>query len=156
MLVSCNGRRNGASPEISMAKTSRKNSSASGVRSGRVAIAIMAAGKGTRLKSKHPKVLHEVGGKPILAHVIATATKVVPAKDVFVIIGHEADLVRAAVSGTGVQFIAQPEQRGTGHALMVAHKALAPYDQVIVLSGDAPLITAETIAKLSAVHSSQK
>src|SRR3954463_13456430 len=122
----------------------------------RVAIAIMAAGKGTRLKSKHPKVLHEVGGKPILAHVIATATKVVPAKDVFVIIGHEADLVRAAVSRTGVQFIAQPEQRGTGHALMVAHKALAPYDQVIVLSGDAPLITAATIQKLSAVHSSQK
>ena len=53
----------------------------------------MAAGKGTRLKSKHPKVLHEVGGKPLLAHVIAAATKVVPAQDVFAIIGHEADRV---------------------------------------------------------------
>src|SRR6516164_4096085 len=95
----------------------------------RLAIAIMAAGKGTRLKSKHPKVLHEIGGKPILAHVIATAAKVVAAKDVFVIIGHEADRVRAAVAQTGVTFVLQAEQRGTGHALMVAREALAPYDQ---------------------------
>src|ERR1700722_13703577 len=118
----------------------------------RVAIAIMAAGKGTRLKSKHPKVLHEIGGKPILAHVIATAKKVVPAKDIFVIIGHEADRVREAVKDTGVNFVVQTEQRGTGHALMVARDALYgnmfgnmsgnksgnKYDQVIVLSGDAP------------------
>jgi bifunctional UDP-N-acetylglucosamine pyrophosphorylase/glucosamine-1-phosphate N-acetyltransferase len=116
----------------------------------------MAAGKGTRLKSRHPKVLHEVGGKPILAHVIATAAKVVPAKDVFVIIGHEADRVRAAVAASGVQFVVQAEQRGTGHALMAAQEALAPYDQVIVLSGDAPLITVETIQKLSAFHAAQK
>lgn len=115
----------------------------------------MAAGKGTRLKSRHPKVLHEVGGKPILAHVIATATKVVPANDIFVIIGHEADQVRAAVAPTGVQFVVQAEQRGTGHALMVAQEALSPYDQVIVLSGDAPLITPDTIQKLSAFHSAQ-
>ena len=114
----------------------------------RVAITIMAAGKGTRLKSKHPKVLHEVGGKPLLAHVIAAATKVVPASDVYAIIGHEADRVRAAVANTGVGFVLQSEQRGTGHALMVARQALAPYDVVIVLSGDAPLITAETIEKL--------
>jgi bifunctional UDP-N-acetylglucosamine pyrophosphorylase/glucosamine-1-phosphate N-acetyltransferase len=80
----------------------------------------MAAGKGTRLKSKHPKVLHEVGGKPILAHVIATAQKVVPAQDIFVIVGHEAERVREAVAGTGVNFVLQAEQRGTGHALMVA------------------------------------
>jgi bifunctional UDP-N-acetylglucosamine pyrophosphorylase/glucosamine-1-phosphate N-acetyltransferase len=116
----------------------------------------MAAGKGTRLKSKHPKVLHEIGGKPILAHVIATAAKVVAAKDVFVIIGHEADRVRAAVAQTGVTFVLQAEQRGTGHALMVAREALAPYDQVIVLSGDAPLITAETVQGLSAFHAAQK
>ncbi len=116
----------------------------------------MAAGKGTRLKSKHPKVLHEVGGKPILAHVIARAAKVVPAKDIFVIIGHEADRVRAVVGGRGVQFVLQPEQRGTGHALIVAREALVPYDQVIVLSGDAPMITVETIRKLSAFHSAQK
>jgi bifunctional UDP-N-acetylglucosamine pyrophosphorylase / glucosamine-1-phosphate N-acetyltransferase len=116
----------------------------------------MAAGKGTRLKSKHPKVLHEIGGKPILAHVIATAEKVVPAQDIFVIIGHEAERVRAAVAGTGVNFVLQAEQRGTGHALMVAREALSGYDQVIVLSGDAPLITAETIRKLSDFHTTQK
>ncbi len=139
-----------------MAKTKAKNSSSSAARPLRVAIAIMAAGKGTRLKSRHPKVLHEIGGKPILAHVIATATKVVAAKDVFVIIGHEAEMVRSAVASTGVQFVLQAEQRGTGHALIVAQKALADYDQVIVLSGDAPLITPETIQKLSAFHSAQK
>src|SRR5450755_3475139 len=111
----------------------------------RIAIAIMAAGKGTRLKSKHPKVLHEIGDKPILAHVIATAIKVVPAHDIFVIIGHEAERVRGAVAGTGVQFVVQAEQRGTGHALMVAREALAGYDQIVVLYGDAPLITAGTI-----------
>ncbi len=116
----------------------------------------MAAGKGTRLKSKHPKVLHEIGGKPILAHVIATATKVVPPQDVFVIIGHEADRVRDAVAHTGVNFVLQAEQRGTGHALMVAREALAPYDQVIVLSGDAPLITAETIQNLRAFQAAQR
>jgi len=126
----------------------------------RIAIAILAAGKGTRLKSKHPKVLHEIGGKPILAHVIATAEKVVPARDIFVIIGHEAERVREAVAGTGVNFVVQAEQRGTGHALMVAREALSDnnnrYDQVIVLSGDAPLITAETIRKFSDFHSAQK
>src|SRR5206468_7705665 len=86
----------------------------------KTAIAIMAAGKGTRLKSKHPKVLHEVGGKPLLTHVIAAATKVVPAGDVFAIIGYEAEKVRTAVAPTGVGFVLQAEQRGTGHALMVA------------------------------------
>jgi bifunctional UDP-N-acetylglucosamine pyrophosphorylase/glucosamine-1-phosphate N-acetyltransferase len=116
----------------------------------------MAAGKGTRLKSKHPKVLHEIGGKAILAHVIATAAKVVPVADIFVIVGHEAERVREAVSGSGVNFVLQSEQRGTGHALMIAREALAPYEQVIVLSGDAPLITTETVQRLSAFHNAQK
>src|SRR5579863_7091171 len=100
----------------------------------RLAIAIMAAGKGTRLKSKLPKVLHEVGGKPLLAHVIAAATKAVPARDVYAIVGHEADRVREAIAGTGINVVLQHPQRGTGHALMVARKALEAYDQVIVLS----------------------
>jgi bifunctional UDP-N-acetylglucosamine pyrophosphorylase/glucosamine-1-phosphate N-acetyltransferase len=141
-----------------MAKTpeTKSKSSRSNPQPPRIAIAIMAAGKGTRLKSKHPKVLHEIGGKPILAHVIATAEKVVPAQDIFVIIGHEAERVREAVAGTGVNFVVQAEQRGTGHALMVARKALSGYDQVIVLSGDAPLITVETIRKLSDFHTAQK
>src|ERR1700675_3837828 len=137
-----------------MPRTSKTKSKLS-AQTPRVAIAIMAAGKGTRLKSKHPKVLHEIGGKPILSHVIATAKKVVPASDIFVIIGHESDRVREVVASTGVNFVVQSEQRGTGHAVMVAREALSgnkqrnKYDQVIVLSGDAPLITAETIKVLS-------
>ena len=116
----------------------------------------MAAGKGTRLKSKYPKVLHEVGGKPLLAHVITAATAVVPAADVYAIIGHEADLVRKAVEHTGINFILQADQRGTGHALMVAQEALAPYDLVLVLSGDAPLITPETVQRLRDFHLQKK
>jgi bifunctional UDP-N-acetylglucosamine pyrophosphorylase / glucosamine-1-phosphate N-acetyltransferase len=138
------------------ATKTKSKASASNPPRPRVAIAIMAAGKGTRLKSKHPKVLHEVGGKPILAHVIAAAQKVVPAKDIFVIVGHEAERVREAVAGTGVNFVLQAEQRGTGHALMAARDALMGYGQVIVLSGDAPLITAETIRKLSDFHAAGK
>jgi bifunctional UDP-N-acetylglucosamine pyrophosphorylase/glucosamine-1-phosphate N-acetyltransferase len=118
----------------------------------RVAIAIMAAGKGTRLKSQLPKVLHEVGGKPLLEHVIRAAARLVPAKDVYAIIGHEADRVRAAMQHTGVQFVLQAEQHGTGHALMVAAEALAGYDHVIVLSGDAPMITPETVGRLRDFH----
>jgi bifunctional UDP-N-acetylglucosamine pyrophosphorylase/glucosamine-1-phosphate N-acetyltransferase len=117
-----------------------------------VAIAILAAGKGTRLKSQLPKVLHEVGGKPLLAHVIEAATRVVPPNDVFAIIGHEADRVRSAIAPAGVNFIVQSEQRGTGHALMVARQALSGYDHVIVLSGDAPQITPQTIACLLNFH----
>jgi bifunctional UDP-N-acetylglucosamine pyrophosphorylase/glucosamine-1-phosphate N-acetyltransferase len=112
----------------------------------------MAAGKGTRLKSQLPKVLHEVAGKPLLAHVIHAATRIVPAKDVVAIIGHEADRVRAAMQNAGVNFVLQGEQRGTGHALMVAREALSGYDHVIVLSGDAPMITPETINHLRNFH----
>jgi bifunctional UDP-N-acetylglucosamine pyrophosphorylase/glucosamine-1-phosphate N-acetyltransferase len=122
----------------------------------RIAIAIMAAGKGTRLKSKLPKVLHEVGGKSLLAHVIAAAAEIVPAKDIYAIIGHEAQRVRNAVAATGIGFVAQAQQRGTGHALMVAREALAVYDHVIVLSGDAPLITPETIRSLMEFHLTQR
>ncbi len=118
----------------------------------RIAIAIMAAGKGTRLKSQIPKVLHEVGGRPLLEHVIRAAVRVVPAADVYAIIGHEAERVLAALRHTGVNFVLQADQRGTGHALMVAREALAGYDYVIVLSGDAPLITPETIGFLRDFH----
>jgi bifunctional UDP-N-acetylglucosamine pyrophosphorylase/glucosamine-1-phosphate N-acetyltransferase len=117
-----------------------------------VAVAIMAAGKGTRLKSQLPKVLHEVGGQPLLEHVIRAAQHIVDANDVYAIIGHEADRVRAAMHHTGVNFVLQAEQRGTGHALMVAQDALAAYDHVIVLSGDAPMISSETIGKLREFH----
>ncbi len=70
----------------------------------------------------------------------------------FAIIGHEADRVRTALAPTGINFVLQPEQRGTGHALMVAQPALSAYDHVIVLSGDAPQITPQTIAQLLNFH----
>ncbi len=121
----------------------------------RIAVAIMAAGKGTRLKSQIPKVLHEVGGMSLLEHVIRAAISLVAAKDVYAIIGHAAERVRAATAPTGVNFVLQAEQRGTGHALMVAQNALAAYDHVIVLSGDAPMITPETISQLRDFHLQQ-
>jgi bifunctional UDP-N-acetylglucosamine pyrophosphorylase/glucosamine-1-phosphate N-acetyltransferase len=121
------------------------------------AIAIMAAGKGTRLKSKRPKVLHEIGGRALLLHVIATAKTVVPADHIFCIIGHESDHVRAAVASTGVQFVLQPEQRGTGHAMQMLKADFelsgAPLPQhLLVLSGDVPLIRPETIAAVRDLH----
>lgn len=116
------------------------------------AIAIMAAGKGTRLKSKRPKVLHEVGGKPLVAHVIRSAAEVVPAEHIYVIIGHEAERVRNAVADAGVKFVLQAEQRGTGHAIQSARKELNAYRNFLVLSGDAPLIRAETIRRIRDFH----
>jgi len=120
------------------------------------AIVIMAAGKGTRLKSKRPKVLHEIGGKPLLAHVIAAAASVVPAKDVYVVVGHEAERVKSAVESSGVNFVLQTEQRGTGHAIQSAQLAVENYDDFLVLSGDAPLIRKETIAGIRDFHVAQK
>ena len=116
------------------------------------AIAIMAAGKGTRLKSKHPKVLHQIAGKTLLAHVVAAASKVVPPSNIFAIIGHEADLVREALQSSGIQFIVQQEQRGTGHAIMTAREALRDFSHVLVLSGDVPLIHQETIERVRDFH----
>src|SRR3984957_1566255 len=115
------------------------------------AIAIMAAGKGTRLKSKRPKVLHEIGGRALLLHVIAAAKTVVPAEHIYCIIGHEGDRVRAAVASTGVQFVLQPDERGTGHAMQMLKADFelsgAPLPKhLLVLSGDVPLIRPETIA----------
>jgi len=118
----------------------------------RFAIAILAAGKGTRLKSKLPKVLHQIAGRPLLGHVIRAAGKVVAPADIFCIIGHEAARVRAEISPLGTQFIEQLEQRGTGHALMQCRQALGAYDHVLVLSGDVPLIRPETIASVRDFH----
>ena len=106
-----------------------------------LAIVIMAAGKGTRLKSRRPKVLHQVGGRPLVEHVIAAAAQVVEPKDIYVVIGHEAEAVRAALAHTGVRFVVQAEQRGTGHAIQTARPEVEGYENLIVLSGDAPMIT---------------
>lgn len=116
------------------------------------AVVIMAAGKGTRLKSKRPKVLHEIGGKPLLAHVIAQASRVTAPEHIYAVIGHEAERVRAAVAASGIRFVEQREQRGTGHAIQCARQAIEGYENVLVLSGDAPLVRAETIERLAQFH----
>lgn len=124
------------------------------------AIAIMAAGKGTRLKSRRPKVLHEIGGRALLEHVIAAATTVVPAEQIFCIVGHEAERVEAAVQATGVSFVLQAEQRGTGHALQMlkahfAETGAALPANLLVLSGDVPLIRPETLSTILATHAQE-
>ena len=122
----------------------------------RLAIVIMAAGKGTRLKSKRPKVLHEIGGKALLRHVISSASQIVSPQDIFVVVGHEAAHVEAAVKDTGVKFIPQTEQRGTGHAIQAAEAAVRDYDSLLVLSGDVPLLKPETISQLRDFHFEQR
>jgi bifunctional UDP-N-acetylglucosamine pyrophosphorylase / glucosamine-1-phosphate N-acetyltransferase len=122
----------------------------------RLAIVIMAAGKGTRLKSKRPKVLHEIGGKALLQHVIASASQIVQPQDIYIVIGHEAARIEAAMKDTGVKFVQQTDQRGTGHAIQVAEPAVRNYDSLLVLSGDVPLLKPETIARLRDFHFEQR
>lgn len=120
-------------------------------------IAIMAAGKGTRLKSKRPKVLHEIGGRALLLHVIAAASKIVATDRIYAIVGHESERVKAAVAATGIKFVLQPEQRGTGHALQMVKAWFALSgehipENLLVLSGDVPLIRPETIESICGLH----
>jgi bifunctional UDP-N-acetylglucosamine pyrophosphorylase/glucosamine-1-phosphate N-acetyltransferase len=122
----------------------------------KLAVVIMAAGKGTRLKSRRPKVLHEVGGKPLLGHVIAAASRIVDPDHIFAVIGHQAEQVRAAVAASGIHFVEQTEQRGTGHAIQCARKAIASYENILVLSGDVPLIRPETLAALWHFHQAEQ
>jgi bifunctional UDP-N-acetylglucosamine pyrophosphorylase/glucosamine-1-phosphate N-acetyltransferase len=124
-------------------------------------IAIMAAGKGTRLKSKRPKVLHEIGGQALLLHVIAAAKTIAPPDKIWCIVGHEAEKVQAAVAATGVGFVLQAEQRGTGHALQMLKAAFelsgeTPPENLLVLSGDVPLIRPETLAAMCELHEDEE
>jgi bifunctional UDP-N-acetylglucosamine pyrophosphorylase/glucosamine-1-phosphate N-acetyltransferase len=120
-----------------------------------LAIVIMAAGKGTRLKSKRAKVLHEIGGRPLLHHVIHAASQIVQPKDIYVVIGHQAAEVENAVKDTGVKFIRQEEQLGTGHAIQSAQPFVEGYQNILVLSGDVPLLKPFTIAQLRDFHLAQ-
>ena len=122
---------------------------------GELAIVIMAAGKGTRLKSRRPKVLHEIGGKPLLAHMISAASRIVAPENIVVVVGHRADMVETALAKTGVRFVLQAEQLGTGHAIQCAQGAIQGYQHVLVLSGDVPLIRPETIEALWSFHREQ-
>ncbi len=112
-----------------------------------LSIVILAAGQGKRMKSARPKVLHTLAGRPLLAHVIDSARALEPAQ-LLVVVGHGADAVRAAMTDNGLEFVAQREQLGTGHALQQCVAALEPGNDVLVLFGDVPLIRADTLAPM--------
>ena len=116
-----------------------------------VSIVILAAGLGTRMKSRMAKVLHRAGGKTLVEHVVGTALEIAPAPRIFVVVGHQAEEVRKAVGGQGVGFIEQHEQKGTGHALLVGREMLSPLGgHLVILNGDGPLLRAETLRSLIA------
>ena len=122
------------------------------------ATAILAAGKGTRLKSKRAKVLHSIAGKPLLQHVLDAVLHVTRPDQVFVVVGHQAEEVERAVAATatGVHFVAQTQQLGTGHAVQCLKEFVRSASDLLVLSGDVPLIRPETIERLRAFHQAQQ
>ena len=114
-------------------------------------VVIMAAGKGTRMKSRRPKVLQDLAGRPLVQHVIHTAAQL-QARMAVVITGHGADEVESALrsgdQGVALQFVRQEPQLGTGHAVMQAVPVLPDDGLVVVLSGDVPLTQADTLQAL--------
>jgi bifunctional UDP-N-acetylglucosamine pyrophosphorylase/glucosamine-1-phosphate N-acetyltransferase len=120
-----------------------------------VDVVIMAAGKGTRMKSRLPKVLQQLAHKPLLQHVLATAEQL-HARSAVVITGHGADAVEAALSKASsalpLKFVRQEPQLGTGHAVQQAAPVLPDDGVVVVLSGDVPLTQAETLQALIALR----
>lgn len=116
---------------------------------------ILAAGKGTRMKSALPKVLHPIGGKPMVEHVLSAA-HMAGAKRKVVVVGFGADSVETTL-GTQAEYVIQAQQLGTGHAVMQASSCLQDFDgAVMVLCGDTPLLRGETLAKLFAEHQMQQ
>lgn len=114
-----------------------------------LSVVILAAGKGTRMYSDLPKVLHPVAGKPMVKHVIDTA-KQLDAKQIHLIYGHGADLLKARLSDEPVNWVFQAEQLGTGHAMQQAAPFFADDENIVMLYGDAPLITKATLERLIA------
>ncbi len=116
-----------------------------------VDVVVMAAGRGTRMKSSLPKVLHRLGGRALLSHVIQTAARI-GARNVVVVTGHGAAEVEQAIgsddAGVPLQFVRQVPQLGTGHAVQQAMPVLPDDGTVLVLSGDVPLIGADTLRAL--------
>jgi bifunctional UDP-N-acetylglucosamine pyrophosphorylase/glucosamine-1-phosphate N-acetyltransferase len=120
-----------------------------------LAVVILAAGNGTRMKSRRPKVLHEIAGRAMLAYPIGLAEGLAPERLV-VVIAPNADAVRDAF-GAQASFVEQPEPRGTGHAVQCAMPALEGFaGDVLVLYGDVPLLRAETLASLRALKAESK
>jgi len=112
-----------------------------------LSVVILAAGQGTRMMSSRPKVIHELAGKPLLQHVVASGRELQP-DQVIVVIGHGAGQVRAAMEGEAITFVEQTEQLGTGHALQQCLDSITPGNDVLVLVGDVPLIRADTLRQL--------
>jgi bifunctional UDP-N-acetylglucosamine pyrophosphorylase/glucosamine-1-phosphate N-acetyltransferase len=110
-------------------------------------IVIMAAGKGTRMKSRHPKVLHRLAGRPLLGHVLGTTAQL-GEHHCWVITGHGADAVESAIAGTGARAVRQMPQLGTGHAVQQVLPHLAEQGTTLILNGDVPLIEADTARSL--------
>ena len=117
-------------------------------------VVILAAGQGTRMRSKLPKVLHPVAGKPMLGHVIDCARSLSPTR-IHVVIGHGAELVREQLAAEDIHWVLQTEQLGTGHAVAQALPGTQGADQVLVLYGDVPLLRVETLAQLSSQAGAQ-
>jgi bifunctional UDP-N-acetylglucosamine pyrophosphorylase/glucosamine-1-phosphate N-acetyltransferase len=116
-------------------------------------VVVLAAGKGTRMKSAHPKVLHRVAGLPMIEHVLATASAL-GAATTTIVVGHQADRVKAALAGRpGLTFVVQEPQLGTAHALLTTEAALSRASGTLVLlSGDVPLLSRETLGSLVKRH----
>lgn len=112
------------------------------------AAVILAAGKGTRMKSELPKVLHDIKGKPMIQMVVETLQKLNFDK-IIVVIGFKGEMVESALADYPVEFVWQREQNGTGHAVMMAKDALADFDgNTLIALGDVPFLSAETIQRL--------
>src|SRR5580704_8459244 len=116
-----------------------------------LAIVILAAGKGTRLKSNLAKVLHRAGGRALVEQVLRACAPL-GAKKTVVVVGHQAEQVMAVVEPTGAKTVLQQPQHGTGHAVQVARRAVGNSKVVVVLPGDAPLIRTETLRAMVAAH----
>jgi bifunctional UDP-N-acetylglucosamine pyrophosphorylase / glucosamine-1-phosphate N-acetyltransferase len=116
-----------------------------------LAVVILAAGKGTRLKSSLAKVLHRAGGRPLVEQVLRACAPL-KAKKTVAVVGHQAEQVTAVVEPFGVEAVVQEPQRGTGHAMQVARRALGKAKILLVLPGDAPLIRTETLRAMIAAH----
>ena len=114
-----------------------------------LSVVILAAGKGTRMYSDLPKVLHPIAGKPMVKHVIDTA-KQLGAHNIHLVYGHGGDLMQQRLANEPVNWVLQTEQLGTGHAMQQAAPFFADDENILMLYGDAPLITKATLEKLIA------
>jgi bifunctional UDP-N-acetylglucosamine pyrophosphorylase/glucosamine-1-phosphate N-acetyltransferase len=118
-----------------------------------LSIIILAAGQGTRMYSNLPKVLHPLGGRPLLAHVLETA-HALQAQDIHVVIGHGAQLVREYFPDTRLNWVEQGQQLGTGHAVAQAMPGVPDEHMVLVMYGDVPLVRVGTLQPLCAIAAS--